>query len=112
MKGVDDTSINVRLQVDGYAQKEVTNIVTPDTDGCSSLSLKYSETGETYTYFSVGESIQASLKLTTTTLLPDGGSQSETSTLYASNPLTCTFGYANPSYSLTRVKFCAQISPI
>jgi len=102
------TSINrtsVNLLIDGFSPVVVEGL-SKSIDWCSKFSVTFYDTINSFTYFAIGESIQVYLTQTQTVVLEDGTSEEQTVTLYEEAPLTCTFGSANPTYSLTQSEYC------
>ena len=100
LDSVSETLLQIKF--DGYPTYEVSQLTTT-TSLCSSFDLVFDDTISSFTYYVAGKQVEVWLKVTQT---------SEIVHLYDTDPLQCTFGLANPAYTLSFESYCSELAPM
>ena len=110
LKNVNNTGVN--LIIDGFDPVIVDeNQLSTTIDRCAKFSVvlqDHKTEPNAWTYFAYGQTVSAFLTKTTTVENTDGTTSENLSQVYEDNPVKCTFGYANPGFSLSWSNYCAQ----
>ena len=96
LKTFDTTEININIE--GFDKVKISEVTT-NSDLCSSFSHKFTSLAESYTYYTVGKKAEIYLRQSQITQITTNGVTEDKviyTTLFETDPITCTFGLANP----------------
>ena len=114
---VDTVDItNIQVNVANLTPRLITDILRSPDNSCSRFTVFVDDSINSFTYYSLGQQVTVYLSQTAQYEQYDETSEqnvtvTETNLLYEADPLTCTFGYANPDYILEQEVYCSELEP-
>lgn len=104
---------NLHVNITSLANFEIApSEVTSDSNFCSSFSKSFESLSDSFTYKALSQTTEVFLKQSSKTQVDNNGVITEETvitSLYEEDPLVCSFGLFNPTYSLTKENFCSQL---